>query len=90
MGLAERLSQEPVLHQNKCWVGRLLDDLSEVESVALQDAIDKIRSTSSDARRSRRHSYTVSWLTEQLVAEGYAVQRQTVGRHVGRMCACGS
>jgi hypothetical protein len=90
MGLAERLSQEPVLHQSRCSVGRLLDDLSEIESVALQDAIDKIRSTSGDSRKTRRHPYTVAWLTEQLVAEGYDFKRQTISRHVVGSCSCGS
>lgn len=90
MGLVERLSLEPVVHQPKCAVGRLLDSLAEIEMVAVQDAIDKIRMADGNQRKSRTYSYTTKWLCEQLCAEGYDIMRQTMNRHVNKECSCGS
>lgn len=90
MGLVERLSTERVLEPPKCSVGRLLDSLTEVESVALQDAIDKIRLADPAQRKTRQYPYTSMWLCEQLQAEGYDIHRTTMNRHVNRGCTCGS
>lgn len=90
MGLVDRLALVPAVHQPKCAVGRLLDSLSEIESVALQDAIEKIRSADANERKSRRHLYTSKWLCAELQAEGYDIHRTTVNRHVNKECSCGS
>ena len=90
MGLVERLSLEPVVHQPKCAVGRLLDSLPENESGALQQAIDQIRQVDPNRRKSRQEPYTATWLAGVLADEGYEIARQTVNRHVLRECHCGS
>lgn len=90
MGLVERLSTEPGVYQTKCAVGRLLESLTEVESVAVQDAIDKIRLVDPNQRKSRQYSYTTKWLCEELRAEGYPIMRQTMNRHINKECSCGS
>ena len=90
MGLVERLSTELVATPPKCSLGRLLDSLTEVEAVAVQDAIDKIRAVDGRSRKSQRYPYTSVWLSEQLAAEGYHIHRKTVDRHVARGCTCGS
>ena len=90
MGLVERLSSEPKVHQPKCAVGRLLESLSEVEQLAVEDAIHKIRAAHPDERKARHHSYTSKWLCAELKAEGYEIHRSTMNRHVAKECSCGS
>ena len=90
MGLAERLAVEPVVKPQMCAVGRLLDKLPEIEAVALQEAIDKIRAVDPTTRKGRSEGYTSVWLTNVLKDEGHNVSRHTVTRHVARECSCGS
>lgn len=90
MGLVERLAVEPPAVVPKCAVGRLLESLSEVEAVALQDAIDRIRLADPNQRRSRQHCWTSKWLCGELNAEGYDIHRATMNRHVNKECSCGS
>ena len=86
----ERLSTEPSVYLPKCAVGRLLDSLSEVEQLAVEDAIHKIRSAHPNERKSRQHLYTSKWLCAELQAEGYNIHRTTINRHVNKECSCGS
>lgn len=90
MGLVERLSVEPVVYLPKCAVGRLLESLSEIEAVAVQDAVEKIRQAGPNERKSRQHLYTAKWLCDELAAEGYEIHRTTINRHVNKECSCGS
>lgn len=90
MGLAERLAVAPVVRPQMCAVGRLLERLPEIEAVALQEAIDKIRSVDASTRKGRSEGYTSVWLTNALKDEGIVMSRHTVTRHVARECSCGS
>lgn len=90
MGLAERLAVEPPIGHRKCSLGKLLDKLSDGESGALQQAIDRIRMVDPNRRKSRQEPYTAAWLSTVLADEGYRIARQTINRHVLRECHCGS
>jgi hypothetical protein len=90
MGLAERLAVEPVVKPQMCAVGRLLELLPEVEAVALQEAINKVRGVDPTVRKGRSEGYTAVWLTNVLKDEGIVMSRHTVTRHVARECSCGS
>jgi len=90
MGLAERLAVTPQVDHRKCSLGKLLDVLPDGESGALQQAIDQIRQTDPNRRKSRQEPYTAAWLATVLADEGYRIARQTINRHVLRECHCGS
>lgn len=90
MGLVERLSTEPEVPIKKCGLGRLLESLTEVEQLAVEDAIGKIRSGDPNDRSAGRHRYTSRWLTKVLNEEGHKISSTTVTTHVAKDCRCGS
>lgn len=68
-----------------CKLGSLIATLPEDEAAALNQAIEQMRSSSSQGRN---RVYSSVWLSKVLKKHGHSVAVSTVQRHVNKECNC--
>lgn len=68
-----------------CLFTRVGEDLSDEESVALERALERVRS---DTNRGQRKVYSSAWLSDVLTSQGYPISAATIQRHLRQVCSC--
>lgn len=71
-----------------CKFGHLLMGLSEEERAAVNHAITLVRDDSS--RPQSEKFFTIVWLQDLLVSNGYPIGKTVVSEHVRKVCTCES
>jgi hypothetical protein len=68
-----------------CLFTRVGEGLADEENVALERALEKVRS---DPNRGQRKVYSSAWLADVLTNQGYAISAATIQRHLRQACSC--
>ena len=91
MSLKDSLSDSP--HKKKrgplCTLAAIHHSLEGDELVALNDAIEKIRTQRKAGLVNGQSGYNCIWLHKVLLSEGYEVSALTIQKHISFRCACG-
>lgn len=61
----------------------MIDGMQEADRLAVDRAIEKIL-------KHDGYGYTISWLRNVMISEGFKVGLTTLSRHVGGECSCES
>lgn len=76
MALADRhLTPPPAVHGTPCSIGNLLDTLTGDELAAFKHMLGS-------------GDWTANMVYDAVIAEGYPIGRQSIGRHRGQRCRC--
>ena len=86
--LLDDLSNATPVSAKQCGIAKARQSMTNEESIALEQAFDKIRQKNSSPSSIQTSGYTYKWLTDVLKKNGFDVSLRVVEKHSRRMCGC--
>ena len=86
--LLEDLTTSKPSAVKQCGIAKAMQDMSEDEITALNQAFDKIRQKNVSPSSIQTSGYTYRWLTDILKKNGFDITVRVVEKHSRKLCAC--